>query len=155
MSEAVTIRRGVPGDLEQVIAIAQQSEMAAQWQAADYRAIFVTDRLLLVAERGSRIAGFQVVHNIAGEWELENIAVTREQQRQGIGAALLRALVGAAESNAKFIFLEVRESNEVAKRVYERCGFQQYGRRSAYYSNPTEDAVLYRFLCNPETREKC
>jgi ribosomal-protein-alanine N-acetyltransferase len=51
------------------------------------------------------------------------------------------------------IFLEVRESNLAAQKLYQSCGFEQYSRRKAYYSDPAEDALLYRFLCTPETRE--
>jgi ribosomal-protein-alanine N-acetyltransferase len=37
----------------------------------------------------------------------------------------------------------VRESNTAARRLYEKLGFSEIGRRKAYYHNPQEDAILY------------
>jgi len=49
----------------------------------------------------------------------------------------------ARQANSDAIFLEVRESNTGARRLYEEFGFRETGRRKAYYTNPSEDAVLY------------
>jgi ribosomal-protein-alanine N-acetyltransferase len=95
-----------------------------------------------------------VARTLEGEWELENIAVTPERQRKGVGQALMRVLMEIAKLHgADVIFLEVRESNSHARILYERCGFQQSGERKSYYRNPPENAVLYRYLCNPEPLE--
>lgn len=156
MTDDISIRGGTLADLAQVIAIARHSQTAAQWSASDYASIFVSNRLLLVAEEHREVVGFIVGHDVAGEWELENVVVLPNHQHCGIGERLVRELTSTAKSrHAKFIFLEVRESNVAAKRLYQRCGFQQAGRRKSYYSSPEEDAILYRFLCNPETLKKC
>ena len=152
----VTVRRGTPTDLPQIIAVAEASRTAAHWRSVDYEQIFQTKRILLIAELAAATVGFLVAHDIAGEWELENIVVAPAHQRRGSAKQLVQALIREAENrNGKFIFLEVRESNVAATCLYERCGFQQYGRRSGYYSNPAEDAVLYRYLCNPKSLENC
>ena len=52
---------------------------------------------------------------------------------------LLRCLRGRART----ILLEVRESNSAARKLYEKCGFVQSGRRQRYYKQPEEDAILY------------
>jgi len=58
---------------------------------------------------------------------------------------LLGTLMATArETHSDSVFLEVRESNTVARRLYEKAGFQETGRRKSYYTNPTEDAILYR-----------
>lgn len=152
----IVIRRGRAADLPYVVVLAGNSKSAAHWQPEHYHSALEPGRVLLVAERDGGVLGFVVGHDIAGEWELENVVVAPGYQRHGIGKKLVEALVEESEkSNAKFIFLEVRESNVAAKCLYERCGFQQYGRRSGYYSGPVEDAILYRFLCNPKSLEKC
>jgi ribosomal-protein-alanine N-acetyltransferase len=57
------------------------------------------------------------------------------------------ALLSAArETNSDSVFLEVRESNVAARSLYEKAGFEQEGRRKSYYTNPMEDAVLYRLI---------
>jgi len=40
--------------------------------------------------------------------------------------------------------LEVRASNDPARLLYEKLGFQQAGRRPGYYRNPREDALILR-----------
>ena len=42
------------------------------------------------------------------------------------------------------MFLEVRESNIAARKLYEKAGFEPTGRRKSYYTDPLEDALLYR-----------
>jgi [ribosomal protein S18]-alanine N-acetyltransferase len=156
MKEGYVIRRGTLDDLPKVISIAQESDLAAHWKGSEWDTIFRTKRVLIVAENCNQVVGFVIAHDVAGEWELENVAVIEEFRQFGIGGLMMESLVNEAQQNhARSIFLEVRESNNPAKRLYERCGFQQYGRRKKYYSNPPEDAVLYRFLCNPETHETC
>jgi ribosomal-protein-alanine N-acetyltransferase len=54
-------------------------------------------------------------------------------------------MVAAKRTNSTSVFLEVRESNTAARTLYERAGFEQSGRRESYYTNPPEDAILYRF----------
>jgi ribosomal-protein-alanine N-acetyltransferase len=42
------------------------------------------------------------------------------------------------------VYLEVRESNRAARSLYVKCAFIESGHRKSYYSEPEEDAVLYR-----------
>jgi ribosomal-protein-alanine N-acetyltransferase len=139
------------------------SPTAAHWTEAQYRHALLQgsedpERLVLVAEvsrataaaveeggRGFPILGFLLARHLAPEWELENIAVAPGARRKGLGTQLLKALLARArETGAQAVFLEVRESNTAARRLYEKAGFQQAGRRKSYYADPPDDAVLYR-----------
>jgi ribosomal-protein-alanine N-acetyltransferase len=160
----VQIRLANPGDLPSMTRLEQQCPNAAHWTDAQYRQVFQPDartleRLALVAETpppvdslldqteglNSRILGFLVAHSLAPDWELENIVVAPDARRMGIGRSLLGALLSRArETNSASIFLEVRESNAPARALYEKAAFAQTGRRKAYYSQPAEDAILYR-----------
>ncbi len=92
------------------------------------------------------ILGFLVARHLAPEWELENLVVAPAARRQGLGQRLVHALLAmAAETNSQSVFLEVRESNAAARSLYEKTNFAQTGRRKAYYKDPAEDALLYRF----------
>jgi len=81
------------------------------------------------------LEGGKVVGNIslrravsAGGWMIGNVAVHPDWQRRGIGHALVKAAVEtAAERNAAWVGLEVRESNVTARRMYEGMGFEQVG----------------------------
>ncbi len=66
-------------------------------------------------------------------------------RQKGIGKRLFESLLAAArETNSSSVFLEVRESNAAARTLYEGVGFEPTGRRKSYYTDPIEDAVLYR-----------
>jgi ribosomal-protein-alanine N-acetyltransferase len=90
------------------------------------------------------VVGFLIALHAGQEWELENIVVAEEFRGKGVGKQLMHKLfTEAQEANSNSVFLEVRESNASARRFYEKLGFQETGRRKAYYPNPTEDAILY------------
>jgi ribosomal-protein-alanine N-acetyltransferase len=155
----MNIRRASRNDLASIVAIATANASASQWPEAEYvQAIenVAARRMVLVAEsQGPGILGFIVAHLAGEEWEIENIAVTPERQRNGVGQALMRVFMEIARLHgAEVIFLEVRRSNSSARILYERCGFQVAGERKSYYRNPAEDAVLYRYLCSSELLEK-
>jgi len=129
--------------------VERQASTSAHWSEKQYQDCFSESlpRLLLVSEtKGNQgPVGFLVAHHIALEWELENIVVAANAQRKGIGRQLLDELIARArDNNTEAVFLEVRESNEAARRLYEKAGFRQTGARKSYYQNPLEDAILYR-----------
>jgi ribosomal-protein-alanine N-acetyltransferase len=98
-----------------------------------------------VAEKENAPQGFLIAHEIAGEWELENIVVSEQARRRGLATRLLFELMSVARTeHALAIFLEVRESNHAARAFYQSRGFEPTGRRPRYYSDPDEDAITYR-----------
>ena len=145
----VTIRSATLADIPAILALQRQSPTSAQWTEAQYRDFVSPDgrqRLMLAAEATtSGPLGLLVAHHIGTEWELENIVVAASSRCGGIGRRLVTALIERAkQSNSETVFLEVRDSNVAARALYEKCGFRQTGRRKSYYSNPLEDAILYR-----------
>lgn len=128
------------------------SATAAHWSGQQYQDLFAPtpaspERLILVAveEENLAVAGFLIARHVSPEWELENVVVAAEARGKGIGTRLLQDLLSHAQlSKSETIFLEVRESNTPARRLYERVGFVEAGRRKLYYANPLEGAVLYR-----------
>jgi ribosomal-protein-alanine N-acetyltransferase len=75
------------------------------------------------------------------EWEILNLAVAPTVRRQGIGRQLLSDVL---EQHTGECFLEVRESNQAARRFYERLGFKTVTERLQYYSNPPETAIVMK-----------
>ena len=133
-----------------MIELERRCDTAAHWNEAQYRDMFLdqstTARIALraVREEKPEFLGFLVARYLAPEWELENIVVAPEIRGNGVGTLLTQALVAhAQQADSDSIFLEVRESNGSARRLYEKLGFRETGRRKVYYSNPSEDAVLY------------
>jgi [ribosomal protein S18]-alanine N-acetyltransferase len=127
--------------------IAAQASTAAQWNQHEYDRLFTGgDPLSLVLVIGDDpVQGFLVAHQIATEWELENIAVAPDAQRRGMASALLQHFLAVVKrQGGESVFLEVRSSNAAARALYARHGFIEVSRRRNYYQNPDEDAVLYR-----------
>jgi ribosomal-protein-alanine N-acetyltransferase len=102
-------------------------------------------RVALVAHKvdSGLLAGFAVASVVAREADLESIAVAPEARRQGIGRLLLTAMVSALQGQGvNQVYLEVRAANHAATSLYRAVGFVEAKRRAAYYTDPTEDAVL-------------
>ncbi|OLE14053.1 MAG: ribosomal-protein-alanine N-acetyltransferase [Acidobacteria bacterium 13_1_20CM_4_56_7] len=142
------IRLATATDVGAILELEHSSPAAAHWKQADYeRAITQPERLVLVAERQSKLVGFLVASTATAEWELENIAVSAMAKRQGIGRTLLLALIDSArKAKATEIRQEIRASNTAAQKLGLSLGFLDEGRRPNYYQNPTEDALLFKYL---------
>jgi ribosomal-protein-alanine N-acetyltransferase len=81
----------------------------------------------------------------ADEGELGDIAVLPELRGAGIGRTLLQEGIAlAASRGTRSLFLEVREANDVARRLYATVGFHVVGVRKQYYTEPVEDAIVMR-----------
>jgi ribosomal-protein-alanine N-acetyltransferase len=147
-------------DLPAILAIQADCPGAAEWRDEDYwRLAADPGGIILVAELESetppRIAGFAAFHRVMDEAELRNLAVDPPHQRRGIGKALLEAAANRLlQAGAKRLFLEVRASNEPARRLYHSLGFELRSTRKDYYRDPTEDAlVMERWLSAPLEHE--
>lgn len=149
---AYIVRNATVQDVAEITRLERDSATAAHWSDQQYRTLFPDapssmDRLILTAveQDTGELAGFLIALDVVGEWELENIVVHQQIRQKGIGTCLLEELTSVAQaSQSGQIFLEVRESNTAARRLYEKAGFTETGLRKRYYSNPVEDAVLYR-----------
>ena len=97
----------------------------------------------VAAGADGRVVGYAIGWVAADEAELADLAVSEEHRDQGIGADLVRSFASeAGVRGARRLYLEVRVSNEGAQRFYGRLGFGVVGRRTAYYRNPREDALV-------------
>lgn len=77
------------------------------------------------------------------EFNITNLAVARAHQKKGYGQAMISFMIdNLRRNNCYKFFLEVRETNLPAIRLYEKFGFKIAGKRRKYYSHPQEDAVM-------------
>ena len=99
-----------------------------------------------VAECDGAVLGYIGAHNILGEVYITNVAVSESFRRKGIAEKLIRTLVDFCENEGmEFVTLEVRRSNEAAKKLYSKMGFEEVGERKDFYENPREDAILMTY----------
>jgi ribosomal-protein-alanine N-acetyltransferase len=79
------------------------------------------------------------------EGEIANLAVAPSGWGSGTGRRLLNAALSEALTRgAAAVYLEVRDSNDRARRLYPSSGFEEVGRRRRYYRRPVEDAIVLR-----------
>ena len=101
--------------------------------------------LWLVAMDGDRVTGYVGSQSVLGETDMMNIAVHPDFRRRGIAEELVMKLVEELKVRGNHsLMLEVRVSNDPARNLYEKLGFQQVGLRKNYYRNPKEDACILR-----------
>ncbi len=150
--ESVSLRWAGPSDLEAIARIETES-YSNPWHPDSFGSLLRRDRArLLVAEvPAGGVVGFAVFWWVMDQAELANLAVENGYRGRGIGGALLdRVLAEAAAVGAGTIFLEVRVSNDDARRLYTGRGFTRISIRRGYYQNPKEDAwILARALESP------
>lgn len=101
------------------------------------------DACFFTAVEGENILGYAGMHCACGECYMDNIAVFPEHQNRGVASALMEALLQEAKRRGgEFLSLEVRPSNTVAVRLYEKLGFREEGRRKNFYAAPSEDGLI-------------
>lgn len=101
--------------------------------------------LWLIAEVDGVVAGYVGSQTVLDSADMMNLAVSPSFRRQGIGERLVNCLTEALkEKGVKTLLLEVRISNEPAKELYQKLGFEMVGKRPRYYEKPREDALILR-----------
>ncbi|MBI2755480.1 MAG: ribosomal protein S18-alanine N-acetyltransferase [Chloroflexi bacterium] len=89
------------------------------------------------------IVGYAGLWLMTDEGHVTTIASHPEQRGKGIGELLLLGLIDRALAvGARWMTLEVRVSNTVARRLYEKYTFREMGVRRRYYSDNNEDALV-------------
>jgi len=142
------IRAMRAADLEQVLEI-ETASFGTPWSSKTFLNLLRRPNAALFAaeEVPGRLIGYAVIWFTGPEGELGDLAVRSTWRRRGVASALLEAVVNeAADRGATEIYLEVRESNEAARGLYDRHGFEIVNRRPEYYSDPVEDAIVMRLM---------
>lgn len=141
------LRRATEADLTDVEAMERSCFASDPWPRRSFEAFLERSSAeFVVAEHpdgSGGVAGYAVVIHAADEAELLNIAVVDRLRGRGLGSALLlRVLQACRDRSIRAVYLEVRESNAAARRLYAAHGFIEVGRRRSYYERPVEDALI-------------
>lgn len=131
--------------LEEIVAIENQSFISPWSPSAFLEEVHNPVSQLWLVEADRMVAGYVCFWIFAREIQLLDIAVHPLKRQAGLGGLLMRQMfkLGAAEQ-IKDVWLEVRPSNESARRLYEKMGFQEAGRRPGYYRDTHEEAIVMR-----------
>jgi len=149
----VVLRPATVADLPEVAAL-ERTCYGDPWPASAFASLPTNARVFFAVARNDvrgQLAGYVVAWYVLDEGELANLAVAPDLRGRGIGRALLDAMLRDAELRGTAqLFLEVRQSNEAARKLYASKNFEEIGRRKRYYRNPTEDALILRHTLRPK-----
>jgi [ribosomal protein S18]-alanine N-acetyltransferase len=145
MNTPILMRDMTPADVPAVVAI-ERASYSVPWSEATFRGLLRRrDAELIVATMDDRVIGYAVFWCVVDQGELGNVAVSAAARRRGVGELLVSEIIHrAAGRRVREVFLEVRPSNQTARRLYDRFGFTPVGRRRNYYQEPVEDALVLR-----------
>lgn len=137
------IRRMTAADLEQVARL-EKICFSEPWSYGILESgMYSPYDVYFVLEQERQILGYCNLRILAGEGEVQRIAVLPAWRGLGLGRKLMDAMVSfAREKEASAITLEVRAGNTAARNLYESYGFTAEAVRKGYYRNPAEDAVI-------------
>ncbi len=131
----------------------ERLSFAEPWSENSLRMLTETGAIAVVALVDDRVAAYGGMTTVLDEGAVTNIAVHPELRRQGLGRRVTRALLAcAAAADIQTVFLEVRESNEAAIRLYESLGFYACGIRKNFYRHPTESAIQMVWRAEPNEK---
>ena len=117
------------------------------WSAPEIAKLLANPAVFALLTRDPEPQGFVMGWSAAGDAEILTVAVVPEARRRGLASALVTAAAaGALVRGAAAMHLEVAESNEAARALYAKLGYEEAGRRHAYYAGEggAVDAVVMR-----------
>jgi ribosomal-protein-alanine N-acetyltransferase len=135
------------GNIGEIIAIERDS-YPSPWSENTFRNELTSpiSRMLVgrtVRKQIRQVAGYAVYWRLADEIHLHNIAVRRDMRRRHIASRMLNETIRRARiEGARWMTLEVRQSNLPAQKFYEKFGFSVKGIRPGYYTDTREDALI-------------
>jgi len=147
VSDEIQIERMGSKDLDEIVRLEKES-FTDPWPRKAFEIQLGDGSSIMLAARAAagEIIGYLCAYLIFEELQLASVAVKEGFRRQGIARRLILEMMRHGRGvGAKEIWLDVRESNEAARRLYEELGFKEVYRRKNYYRKPKEDAlVLFR-----------
>jgi ribosomal-protein-alanine N-acetyltransferase len=144
MTEAIRIAPLTLAHLDRVVEIERRS-FTDPWTRGMFRSELEPPNptYCRAAFRGETLVGYLLAILITEEAHLGNLAVHPDARHQGVAQELLNDLLATCqETRIVRVTLEVRESNEIARKFYYKNRFIDIAIRKNYYRNPSEDAIV-------------
>lgn len=139
----MSIREMKKDDLDDVLGI-EKCSFPSPWTRRMFEDTMdspVTTNLVL--EINDEIIGYIMFYSVEDEAHIMNLAIHPDFREKGYASELINhMLLYVRARGAVVIFLEVRESNIKAQRLYARFGFKIIGKRKGYYTETNEDALV-------------
>jgi [ribosomal protein S18]-alanine N-acetyltransferase len=143
-NKMLKLREMTINDIEAVHKI-EESSFYTPWSKESITKEIKENKLAiyLVACKESEIVGYCGMWHVVTEGHIINVAVLESYRNEGVGSALINALIEIATQKEMIgLTLEVKMSNQNAIRLYTKKGFIVEGIRKNYYSDTKEDALV-------------
>lgn len=142
--ERLRIRRATRADIDSIMEI-ERASFSSPWPVSAIEEEIERrnwSRVALAASDGM-VLGFIVYWVIDRELHLLNLATRPAWRRRGIARSMIEHMIAEGRRSELWqVVLEVRESNRTAQQLYKHFGFTRVGRRSRYYADNGEDAIV-------------
>lgn len=141
------VRKMTAADIDAVTAL-ENEIFSDAWSAEGFlESLENPNAIMLTVIENGDLAGYCCVYTVLDEAEIVNVAINPKYRCQGLGFKMLKAMMDhfVPEEVTQY-FLEVRQSNTAAKRLYEKLGFAAVGIRKNFYEKPVEDAVVMQLV---------
>ncbi len=131
-------------DITGVVAIEEES-FDSPWTANIFRDCLKVGYDCWVFYQDDRFLGYLIFSRILDECHILNFAIATVHRGKGFGFQVMQRFLKFCDENQIVnFFLEVREGNQIAVKLYHKLGFQWIGRRKQYYQvkDGREDAIV-------------
>ena len=134
-------------DLDEILLI-EKSSFLSPWSRCAFenemRAVYAFP-MVIAQDVPPRIQGYLCFWILNDECHILNLAVHPSFRRKGVASRLIGKLLDVCRlKKIVTCFLEVRTSNQVARTLYRKFGFEHQGVRKKYYSDTGEDALIMK-----------
>jgi ribosomal-protein-alanine N-acetyltransferase len=138
------IRSAKNSDIPAILEI-ERALFSDPWEEQLFNEAIKDHKDFFVSIEQNKITGYIIFEKVLDEGHITNLAVSKEYQRKGLASELINKILDLArQQKIKQVFLEVRESNEAARKLYLKFGFLEIGKRKAYYNKTNENAIILK-----------
>ena len=139
------IRKGQISDLKSVINIEKDAYDKPYWNELMLKRLFNKDHnaIIWITEIKQKIVGFLIEQRCDNEINILNLAIDKSFQNRGLGQEMVGCFLKIIPNNSS-VFLEVKESNFIARKIYSNLNFKDIDIRKNYY-NDGGDAFIMQY----------
>ena len=143
----MTFRVLTRNDIEYILLV-QSGNFADGWNAEMLKSAFNEGRFYAIALEKDGVPVGLITFSVAVDTaDIEGVVVINEQREKGFGTELITVAEDKMKAlNVVKSFLEVRESNVPAIRLYQKCGYEKISVRKNYYADGENAVVMAKEL---------
>lgn len=145
MEKTFIIRQMTEDDVAAVAAMESENFSRPWSYDAFLKTLSDENYIVMIAKETDALLGYCVLLCMGEEADITNVCTAPAARGRGVATGMLTALMEAGKDCGVLeFFLEVRESNTPARKLYTKLGFEEIGLRKNYYEQPKEHAVLMK-----------